>query len=301
MTPRLKRPVAPRYASGVMCWAVAVGAAPEPAEVVQRLTSDDASTRQAALAEAADVGAPMIAPLFRLLAEGDPGRAASIENTLFGIAGRATAPGATEARGRVSAALHAELADGPRRCRAYAARLLALVAGEQGSVRELALALDARDIHTVALSALQRIPGDGASVALITALTAASSTQRPGIARALGARAQRVAVDPLIRWARDGDTDTRVASLQALGQIGGERARPVLERSVDSRDIQVASAACAGLLRVAEVTARERPETALRLLGLVEEKGATNAQREAARTAHKRLVATLPPALQPKQ
>jgi len=199
-------------------------ASPDPAALCADLRSPDVTIRQAAREQAVALGAPMVAPLFGLLSAGDPALTAVAENTLFRLAGVATAPGAGRRREQVAAALQAELVDGPADARAYAARLLSLAADDRESVRELSLALAEPETREAARTALQQLPGDDASKALITALTTAAADQRPALIHALGARRAREATDPLIRWASEGDPLTRAAALDALWQIGGDRA-----------------------------------------------------------------------------
>lgn len=74
-------------------------------------------------------------------------------------------------------------------------------------------------------------------------LRAASSAMRYEAARAAGEMMLRSAVTPLIELVDDPDAEVRAMAVWALGQIGGKRARAVIERLLKGPDEALAAAA----------------------------------------------------------
>ncbi|HIE52872.1 MAG TPA: hypothetical protein EYP85_14050, partial [Armatimonadetes bacterium] len=103
----------------------------EPVSIIAGLRAKDADARRGAREAAVRLGAPMVEPLFDLLAEDDVACRRVAEGTLFAIVAASSAPDAPPApRAAVSEALVAQLrGKGPARVRVYAARLLGLIGG----------------------------------------------------------------------------------------------------------------------------------------------------------------------------
>lgn len=78
---------------------------------------------------------------------------------------------------------------------------------------------------------------------VLAELNAETPGMRAEAARAAGEMNLRRAVEPLIQMVEDADREVQQAAVWALGQIGGKRARGVLERYVESEDEDLAAMA----------------------------------------------------------
>lgn len=232
----------------------------DPRFLTASVVSTDREIRRRARMEAIDLGAPMVAPLFRLYASGNGFEAAVAENTLFSLVTKDAAADSKRTKAVVTA-LHVQLARGSP-ARRFAARLLGVMARDEESVRQLLLAMDDSATAEAARQALQRIPGEAATKALLTALTAASDSVRPALVHALGVRRDRCAAAPLAYWWQAGDPATKEAVIDALGLMGGTRARLILAEAARSTDPALRRAAACSR-RAVEDTLRKAKDSTL--------------------------------------
>lgn len=111
--------------------------------------------------------------------------------------------------------------------RDFASRRLAFI-GTTASVASLAALVADDSVSTMALFALESIPGEAADNALNELLGRIAGGKRIGVINALGNRKVEAAVDALVRILSDPDSNVRLAATTALGEIGGERATEAL-------------------------------------------------------------------------
>lgn len=110
--------------------------------------------------------------------------------------------------------------------KAFACRQLALVGGDE-SVAALAALLGDERLSHMARYALERIPREAAAAALRNALHATDGEVRIGVINSIGARGDRRAV-PMLRHIAIDDELTMLATIAALGKIGGQAAFDLL-------------------------------------------------------------------------
>jgi hypothetical protein len=237
----------------VLAFICALSAAADVDSVMSALTSEDAATRKQAEDEAAAIGAPMVAPVCALMAEGTPMGVSTAEGVLFGIAGRASEPGNDSVRAAVLAALVSE-ANGSEsdRVRGYATRMLGLVGGDE-AVAALVPLLEDPLTFEEARRALERMPGDAATRALILGATWVGSEQQVAIVRSLGTRRDAAATDVLIELAENASlSESRVAAVEALGTVGDAEAAPVLAEAALDEQPEYRDAAVGALIAMAD-------------------------------------------------
>jgi len=141
--------------------------------------------------------------------------------------------------------------------KAFVCRQLTLVGGDESVPALASLLPDARLSH-MARYALQRIPREAAAAALRNALHATDGEVRIGVINSIGERRDRRAVGMLARIAR-ADEPTMVATIAALGKIGGQEAFNLLaELSEDARAAGAKTAVLQALIPFAEDFARQR-------------------------------------------
>jgi HEAT repeat protein len=250
--------------------------------VIAALRSEDAAARRSAQDEAVKVGAPIIAPLCALIAEGTPIGISAADKTLGAIAARATTPGNADYRKAVVAALTEQVkAAGSDRARSDAAMVLGLVGGAE-VVPALAAALAQPGTFEGARYALMRIPAKQATAALAAALKAASADRQPALILALGARRDASALKAIAPFAIGPDGPPRVAALTALGLTGSpSAAKPLKAAALKGSDAARLSALDA-LLALAEVQRAKSATSARATYLFVLQQAATAAQRSAA-------------------
>ncbi|MFQ6097895.1 MAG: HEAT repeat domain-containing protein [Armatimonadota bacterium] len=275
----------------------------EPQVIVEALKSPDAAVRRRAQEDAAEVGARMVRPLCGLLAGDDPMHIRTAEGALFAVVADASRPGARQRRTAVVRALCRQLegSDSPR-VRAYVARLLGIVGGGEAAVAALKAALRDDAAAEPARRALVRIPGEGATRALLKALYEARPQERPPLILALGERGDPQAVKALTRFARRGREDVRIAALRALAQTGRHGAADAVSAAARRGPEDVRSAAVNALLALADAQRERRTKVARRLYWRAFANGVTSAQKCAAlsgltEVGHPKLAATLADAL----
>jgi HEAT repeat protein len=219
---------------------------------LQRLQSPDAGVREAAWLEAARYGPGAIRPLGGLMAGEDKtsGRAARLAMEV--IVSDAGAPGAGGKRAAVSRAICEVLkSEQPAATRAVEMRMLGLVGGDEVVPTLVGLLAD-KDVADDARQALERIPGQAATMALLQALSAAPVERKPGFVNSLGRRCAAEAVPTLTALAAGPDEPVRIAALAALGRTGDPRALDAVTRSLVSPDAANRVAAADALMLLAE-------------------------------------------------
>ena len=113
-------------------------------------------------------------------------------------------------------------------------------------------------VRASAASAIAHVDSPKVQPLLISALEDEDSWVRYFAARALGVRKFTGSVDMLERVVQtDTATHVRIASLEALGQIGGEQAATIAANFVDSNDSDLANAALVALGNIAHSSATE--------------------------------------------
>jgi hypothetical protein len=258
------------------------GADQTTAPVIQGLKSPDPATRKQAEESAAEAGACMVGPLCELMAGGTQADIRAAEGALSAVVARAATPTTTEQRLAVTRALSGELRRSEsEQVRAYVAQLLGIIGGDD-AVPALAAALGDGNTGQAALAALERIPGETATSALVDALKRTRHEQRRAVLFALGARRDRAAVRPLVDLAWRSRGDVRAAILEALGQIGRRRAIDVVSYAARHGSEEVRTAAVNALLDLAEAQVGTRDALARRLYDRAEARAVTDPQKEAA-------------------
>ena len=246
------------------------------------LRADDPATRAKAQQAAAQVGAPMVGPVFGLLAEGTPQAMRVGEGALYSLAAVASRPGSEAQRTDLAEALMVQLGGAPSpRARQVAARLLSLVGGDD-TVPALAAALREADTFEAARFALERIPGEAAGQALLAALPELPAEQQVGLIHTLGARRDQGAVPALMDLGRAAESPVQRAAIQALGRIGDGAAAPVVAAEAGRGSAAAREGALHAMLALADAQQAADPELAVRLCRRAFDKALTKAQRQAA-------------------
>jgi len=131
------------------------------------------------------------------------------------------------------------------------------IVGGNAEVAALSPLLRNKDRAFAARTALERIPGDKALIALRTALGSATAVDRIGLVNSLAARRDRAAVPLLERLVSNKNADVASAAIAGLGRIGGDDAVQILlacgsEVPVTLRaDVAAALLSCADDVRAA--------------------------------------------------
>ncbi len=113
-------------------------------------------------------------------------------------------------------------------------------------------------VRASAVSAIAHVESPEVEPLLTSALSDEDSWVRYFAARALGGRKSSASVDMLERVVQtDTSTHVRIAALEALGQIGGERAAAIAATFVESGDSDLANAALVALANIAHPSATE--------------------------------------------
>ncbi len=233
---------------------VAVAQQDSVATLIERLSGENASVREAAASALADSGVDAVGPLFALLdsVEGDPTALArnAVEALVRGINDPVEASAAAdallrEARSRTRPEVVQE-----------AMRLLALVAnGEQ--VDAIAPMLGDPGVFDMAIYVLACTPGPEATEALVAALAHADSPERAvAFLGALGERGDEAAAEAVARSASSEDESVRRAALTALGRIASPVSEECLGASFDGPNAVTARAAYLALADLMLATGR---------------------------------------------
>ena len=189
-------------------------------ELLVKIKSDDANVRSAAWPQAGPAGAEAVAPLGELMAGDDKGVARAATEALRTITHYAGRPDRPAERKAVEAALVKLLdASRPTAVRAEAADLLSFVGGD-AAVDALSPLLGDKAVREQARRAIERIPGDSATMTLISALAKADDSFKIGLINALGQRRAVGAVDALLNEIESNQRAVALAAGEALSRIG---------------------------------------------------------------------------------
>lgn len=207
----------------VVASVMAFGAVPaaELDDFLARIADADPDVRAEAWKAAVTHGAPAIAPLAELAESEDLGIAHAALAAIGTITSHAGRPGAPEEREAVANALADVLDDvADDQSRRELLHHLGLVASDK-QVPVLAALLDDPAVGDDARIALERVPGDAATDALVKALQSSPEDVQVRVAVALARRQAGEAVPVLIDMARNSES-RRVgfACLEALGAFG---------------------------------------------------------------------------------
>jgi len=165
--------------------------------------------------------------------------------------------GDTEARdlmaSKMAAALSAAITPD---CKKFLCRQLSLI-GSGKHVPALAALLSDDKLGLAARSALERIPGDDAVVAMRTALSKSSGPTALGLIDTLGKRRDAKAVAMIAAFVRDKDPVVAAGAADALGKIGGKEAMELLMKADAEVGGDVLLAVNHALLACADKLAKE--------------------------------------------
>ena len=133
----------------------------------------------------------------------------------------------------------------------YACRELSIIGTDQ-SVPALAGMLTSEEYSDMARYALERIPGQAASKALLEALGKAKGKAKVGIVNSLGERGCVVAAGTIAGLVDDSDKVLAGAAISALGKIGGSEAVKGLDKALESSPESQKMAVYDAYLKVAD-------------------------------------------------
>jgi HEAT repeat protein len=244
-------------------------------EFIGRIRNDNADVRYAAWHTAGPMGSAVVAPLAALLGGEDKGVAKAASEALNTITHYACRPGSRAERRAVSKELVRLLESEPHAARVKALELLALC-GQGGCVPFVAPLMKNEKLREDARRALERIPGDEATQALIEALKEAPEAFRPAIIHSLARRNAGQALGVLVECAQTSDKAIVLAALDALSRIDGTPDRSP-QTSLDWSDLSEREKASVGnmFVRLADKMAADgRIEMAVSLY----RRGASNAE-----------------------
>jgi hypothetical protein len=156
-------------------------------ELIEKIASKDDSVRGDAWQAAADAGPGAVAPLGRLMAEGEMEVARAAKRALWLIVRRAGRPGADAERAPAIAEVVALLAASPPVAR-EALWMLSEIARPGEAIRAISACLAKPEIRDDARMALERIPGDASLAALKEALASAPEDFKVNLAQSLRVR-----------------------------------------------------------------------------------------------------------------
>ena len=169
-------------------------------------------------------------------------------------AGRVRAAGeedknaAQEKSGKLIALLRS---DAPPQEKAITCKQLAIYGGED-AVPALAALLPDESLASWARIALEVIPGRAADEALREALGKVKGRLLIGVINSIGFRCDAGAVENLIQRLKDADPEVASAAAVALGRIGNDRARTVLQETLKEGPAALRNAAAEGCILCAE-------------------------------------------------
>jgi hypothetical protein len=150
--------------------------------------AEDHEVRAAARDQAGTVGAPAIAPLGGIAANGPFEVARAARRAMQNVVYHTGRPGADDEARAVSDELLQLLGDDqPTQLRRDVLWMLWQIAGEE-AVKPVSALLANDELHEDARMALERLPGPGATAALQAALQSASDARKPALAHSLRVR-----------------------------------------------------------------------------------------------------------------
>ncbi len=164
---------------------------------------------------------------------------------------RASSGNETELKNIRTALLSVLDSDAKYAAKQYVCRELSII-GNDDCVPALAKLLTDEKLSDMARFALERIPGEAADKALITALPKAEGKAKIGIVNTLGNRGCRGAVSEVAKLAGSSDEILACAAVSALGKMGSADAANALAKATDSGSGTVKAAAYDACLECAE-------------------------------------------------
>ena len=179
------------------------------AELIESIQSSDDATRAAARDNAGTVGAVAVAPLAEIATSGEMEIARAANRAIQNIVFAAGRPGAETEAQAVSVELYKLLGDAqPLQFRRDVLWMIWQIADEN-AVEPVAPLLTNKELHEDARMALERLPGQRATVALKAALKSADEANKPGLAHSLRKRGVEVPDIPDLRLVPTKNTAVR--------------------------------------------------------------------------------------------
>ncbi|HOW71381.1 MAG TPA: ThuA domain-containing protein [Phycisphaerae bacterium] len=183
--------------------------------------------------------------------------------------------------------LAAELAAALEACRtpqakSFLCKQLAMIGGPD-EVKNLATLLGQEDTADMARFALERIPGEGASLALRSAMSKLSGKPAVGVINSVGNRAEPQAVKELIPLLSNSDPPIVEAAAAALGKIGSPEAAHALSAILPKVATPIRASVADACLRCADKLAAGNKDAAEKIYRLFDTETELEGPRLAAR------------------
>ncbi len=202
---------------------------------LQEIQSADDNVRLQARKKATQFGAKAVAPLGKLLNNGNLNIAVTARASLEIIVHHAGRPGGGEERGDVCQALRTLLESDPHlNTQREGLFLLSCIAGDK-SVALISSRLGHSDRHVreAARTALETIPGSASIQALIQALDKAEAKTKPAFLYSLTKKNHPKATQALLRYAKVGNADgLRLHALECLARKGEVQSIGLFESAI---------------------------------------------------------------------
>ncbi len=262
--------------------------------LLEKVTSSSADTRFASRSEAAQVGAPAVAPLAKLIGEVPEAIKEGKQRLEVAITARAALeravhhagrPGADAERKAVAAELAGVLAgEPPAKVKREVLHLIAHVAGDDEVSRVAKLLDDAdKNVRETARLALERIPGPASLSALVEAAKGHADERKPDLLFSIGKKGQASAVPFLVETAGKSRGKTRLAALESLARLGAPESVPAFEAALAEQDLPERAPLYNEYLRLADnLLASKRADPARRIYREALAKAPADHQRERA-------------------
>jgi len=185
-------------------------------QLIENIQSKNDAVRAAARDGAGSLGAAALRPLAKIAADTDPETARSAQRAMQRIVYHAGRPGAEDEAQAVASELVRLLdASLPVQLQRDVLWMTWQIAGEE-AVDAVAIRLGDQQLWDDARMALERLPGQGATAALQTALASAPDDQKPALAYSLRKRGVETPGVPDLRL-----TPTRKTSVTPVGRRAG--------------------------------------------------------------------------------
>ncbi len=177
--------------------------------LIDNVQSTDETVRAAARDDAGSVGAEAVVPLANIATGQDMDISRAAQRALQNIVYHAGRPGAGDEAKAVTGKLLKLLGDSqPMQFRREVLWMTWQIGGEE-AVEPVALLLRNSELHEDARMALERLPGEGATAALQSALASATEAQKPALAYSLGVRGVTISGVPDLRLKPTKETSTQ--------------------------------------------------------------------------------------------
>ncbi|MFA4016229.1 MAG: hypothetical protein RUDDFDWM_001332 [Candidatus Fervidibacterota bacterium] len=179
-------------------------------------------------AKVSALGADALPMLLKIAAEENTSEGLAAKKVAEAIVHTASAKGGKERQSveqRLIDALKLEL---PVDVKRFAIELLSYCGMEAGA-DALGELLNDEALREDARRALERIPTENASKAILKALAGAKGIFKVGLINTLGKKRYVAAVDALVDALKDDDEAVRIAAIEALGRIPDRRCEPILK------------------------------------------------------------------------